>query len=139
MNYWIFKCDPTKYWLDARLADREPRTRWHISRYRKKVQADDIAFIWQTGKHRAIRATIRIDSSPQDMQELDSEQKYLASPDSSVRCRVDATILRRDSDVSADRLRTIAGLENLSAFKRVPAGIYSVTPEEAAILLRVIE
>jgi len=139
MNYWIFKCDPTKYKLDSRLADQESRTRWHISRYREKVQVGDIAFIWQTGKHRAIRATMRIDSLPEDVLELDTEQKYLETPNSSIECRVDATILRRDLDLSADKIRTIAGLEGLSALKAVPAGIFEVTSAEATILLEEFE
>jgi hypothetical protein len=139
MKHWIFKYNTDIYRLDLRLDDPEPRMTWSISRYREQIQADDVAFLWQTGKHRGIRAMIRIDSSPQDMPELESEQKYWTPPDTSVRCRVYAMILRRDLDVSADKIRTIAGLEGLSALQAVPAGIFAVTPEEAAILLRAIE
>lgn len=139
MNYWIFKCNPDFYRLDARLTDPEPRTTWIINRYRERVQADDIAFIWQTGKHRGIRAAIRVDSPPQDMPELESEMKFQTSPDASFDCRVYATVLRRDLDISADKLRAIPGLEGLSVFRGFRQGtIFPVTPEEAGILKRVI-
>ena len=138
MNYWIFKCNLDIYRLDLRLADAEPRMTWSISRYRERVQADDVAFLWQTGRRRGIRAMIRVDSSPQDMPELESEQKFWLPADASVKCRVYATILRRDLDIPATKLRTIPGLENLSALQRVQAGIFEVKPDEAEVLIRVI-
>ncbi len=139
MNYWIFKCNPERYLLEDRLADPEPSTTWRISRYRDRVQADDVAFIWETGSHRRIRATIRVDSSPQDMPELESELRFQTVPDTKIDCRVYATYLRRDLRIPATELRVVAGLEGLSVFHGYQqTTVFRVTSEEAAVLLRVI-
>ena len=140
MKYWILKCNPDYYRLDERLADPEPRITWSISRYRDDVHAYDMAFIWETGKRRGIRATIRIDSEPQEMPELESEVKYQTTPDTSLAWRVYATILLRDLHVSADKLRAVPGLEALSVFHGYrQSTVYPVSDDEAAILLRLIE
>jgi hypothetical protein len=140
MNYWIFKCNPDRYRLDERLSDPEPLTTWLVSRYREKIAAGDLAFIWQTGGERGIRATIRIDSSPEDMRELDSEQKYQGSPDTKFNCRVFATFLRRDLNFPAASLKRVPGLEKLSVFHGFQQTTnFEVTTDEATILLRAIE
>jgi hypothetical protein len=140
MNWWIFKCNPSCYRLDERLSDPEPLTTWLVSRYRERIAAGDLAFIWQTGAERAIRATIRIDSSPEDIPELASEQKYQHTPDIKIACRVRATFLRRDLNLSAANLMTLPGLKNLSVFHGFQQTTnFEVTSDEAAILLRAVQ
>ena len=140
MNCWIFKCNPDRYRLDERLSDPESLTTWLVSRYRERIAAGDLAFIWQTGGERGIRATIRIDSSPEDMPELDNEQKYQVSPDRRIACRVRAAFIRRDLNFSAATLMTIPGLENLSVFHGFQQTTnFEVTTDEATILLKMIE
>jgi hypothetical protein len=140
MNCWIFKCNPDRYRLDERLSDPESLTTWLVSRYRERIAAGDLVFIWQTGGERGIRATIRIDSSPEDMPELDNEQKYQVSPDRRIACRVRAAFVRRDLNFSAATLMTIPGLENLSVFHGFQQTTnFEVTTDEATILLKMIE
>ena len=140
MNCWIFKCNPDRYRLDERLSDPEQLTTWLVSRYHERIAAGDLAFIWQTGGQRGIRATIRIDSSPEDLPELDSEQKYRDSPDTKIACRVYATFLRRDLNLPAASLQSVPGLENLSVFHGFQQTTnFEVTTDEATILLRSIQ
>jgi hypothetical protein len=140
MNYWIFKCNPDRYRLNERLSDPEPLTTWLVSRYRERIAAGDLAFIWQTGGERGIRATIRINSSPENMPELDNEQKYQVSPDRRIACRVRAAFVRRDLNFSAATLKAIPGLKNLSVFHGFQQTTnFEVTREEATILLRTVQ
>ncbi len=139
MKYWVFKANPEKYELEKRLSDPEPRTTWTVPRYRKEVQPDDVGFIWQTGPQGGIRATIRVDSLPQKMRELDNERKYSRMP-LGVKIRVSASFLRRDLHLAAATLRSTIGLEGLSVFRMPARGtVYPVRTDEAAILLRLIE
>ena len=71
------------------------------------------------------------------MAELESEQPYSAQRDNDVRCRIRATIVRRDVNLSHTELRSMPGLENLTVFHGFQQGSnFPVTPDEGAILLR---
>ena len=137
MAFWIFKYNPEMYHLAERLADPNPDITWTVSRYRNQIAPGDTIFIWETGRDRGIRAILRAEGAPQDMAELESEQPYWAQRDTEVRCRVRATILRRDVNLSHTELRSVPGLENLSVFQGFQQGTnFPVTPDEGAILLR---
>jgi predicted RNA-binding protein with PUA-like domain len=137
MAFWIFKYNPEKYHLAERLADSNPDITWTVSRYRNQIAPGDTIFIWETGRDRGIRAILRAEGVPQDMAELESEQPYWTQRDNDVRCRVRATIVRRDVNLSHAELRSTPGLENLSVFHGFQQGSnFPVTLDEGAILLR---
>ena len=74
------------------------------------------------------------------MPELASEIKYQTTPDTSVDCRVYATFLRRNLEISAAELQSVRGLEELSVFHGVQQGtVFPVKSEEADILMKFIE
>jgi len=139
MAFWIFKCNPEKYRVADRLADPNPDITWIVSRYRDQMGPGDTIFIWETGPDRGIRAVLRADGVPEDMQELESEQPYNTERDNEVRCRVRATITDRDVNLSHSDLRSVPGLENLSVFHGFQQRTnFPVTPEEGAILLELV-
>ena len=73
------------------------------------------------------------------MPEMESEQPYWAERDTEVQCRVLATIIDRDVNLSHTYLRSVPGLENLSVFHGFQQGTnFPVTPEEGAVLLRLV-
>jgi len=73
------------------------------------------------------------------MTEIDSELPYWNRGDNTVRCRVRATIVDRDVDLPHTELRAVPGLEDLSIFHGFQQGTnFPVTPDEGAILLRLI-
>jgi predicted RNA-binding protein with PUA-like domain len=117
MNYWIFKCDPTKYRLDDRLKDPHPHTTWRVSRYRDEIRTGDIAFIWQTGKERGLRAVLRVDADPYEMEELSHEQRFQAEPDHERCVRVACTLTHRFPLIPAASLKSIEALQNMPVFQ----------------------
>jgi len=44
MNYWIFKCNPDWYKLSERLADKNPKTSWRVTKYENDIAPGDIVF-----------------------------------------------------------------------------------------------
>lgn len=139
MNYWIFKCDPQKYRLNERMADPNPLITWNVTRYREQIQPGDIVFLWETGTERGIRAVLRVDSIPQEIPEIESEQRYWVARDTAIKCRVRGTIEKRDVKLSHSILRETPGLENLSVFVGFQQGTnFSVSCEEGAIIERLI-
>jgi hypothetical protein len=140
MAFWIFNYNPEKYRLAERLADPNPDITWRVSRFRDEIRPGDIIFIWETGRDRGIRAVLRAEGVPQNMHELESEQPYLMERDTDVACRVHATIIHRDVNLSHSHLRSVPGLENLSVFHGIQRGTnFRVTPEEGEILLELVE
>lgn len=140
MAFWIFKCNPEKYRVADRLTDPNPNLTWTVSRYRDQIGPGDTIFIWETGRDRGIRAVLRAESVPQDSPELESEQPYWAERDTEVQCRVIAMITHRDVNLPHTYLRSVRGLENLSVFHGFQQGTnFPVTPEEGAILLRLVD
>jgi len=71
--------------------------------------------------------------------QLKRDPLYWAQRDSEVRCRVLATIIDRDVNLSHTYLRSVPGLENLSVFHGFQQGTnFPVTPEEGVILLSLV-
>ncbi len=139
MAYWIFRYNPQNYRLADRLADPNPVTAWRVNRFRTQIGPGDTVFVYETGANRAIRATLRVDSVPRQMPELESELPYCRSQESQVCWRVMATIVHRDVNLSHRDLRSTPGLENLSVFHGFQqATDFPVTPEQGAILERLI-
>jgi 5-methylcytosine-specific restriction enzyme A len=140
MAFWIFKYDPEKYRLPARLLDPNPTTSWTVSRFRDEIAPGDTVFLWQTGQDRGIRAVLRVNQAPRDMAELESEQRYWSEPDRTICCRILGTLTHRAVDLSAQYLRQVPGLEQLSVFHGFQqATNFPVTPEQGEILLRLVE
>jgi 5-methylcytosine-specific restriction protein A len=140
MAFWVFKYNPEKYRLDDRLADPNSVITWTVTRYREDIHPGDIAFVWETGDRRGIRAVIRIDAAPQDMPELDTEQPYWVEPDTAIFCRIVGTLTHRGPYLAADQLRGVPGLEHLSVFHGFQqATNFAVTPEQGAILMDLVK
>ena len=140
MAYWIFKCNPEKYRLSERLGDSNPIITWTVSRYRDQINPGDTVFLWETGPDRGIRAVFRVESAPQELPELESEQPYWVQRDTESRCRVVGILTRRDVHLPGDNLRSVPGLEELSVFHGFQQSTnFIVTPEQGSILVRLIE
>ena len=140
MAFWIFKCNPEKYRLEDRLGDPNPTLTWTASRHRDEIGAGDTAFLWVTGINRGIRAVMRVDQAPRLMAELESEQPYWAERDTQEQWRVLGTLTHRVVDHSHTALRDVVGLEHLSVFQGFQQMTnFPVTPEEGAILMRMVE
>jgi EVE domain len=142
MASWIFKCSPEQYCLSARLADQNPTISWRVTRYREEIARGDTVFIWETGPDRGIRAVIQIESVPRETAELETEQKYNVERDTEIMWRVLGRLTHRGVNLSHAVLRAVPGLENLSVFRKdvfQQTTNFPVTPEEGAILLRLIE
>ena len=139
MNYWIFKCNPDHYHLADRLADPDSNTTWAVTRYKREIETGDIAFVWETGPNRGIRAIVQIDSFPREMAELENEQRYLVKPDREIRLRVLCTFTNRGINLSQAEIQATPGLENLSVFHGWQQGTnFRVEPAEGETLLRLI-
>ena len=139
MNYWIFKCNPDLYNLDARLRDQNPEITWLVTRYINDIRPGDVAFLWQTGEERGIRAVMKIETLPQAMPELPSEQSYWATPETQVRCRVRGKLSHKGFALSADQLKALPTLADLSVFHGFQqATNFPVSSEEGAALMAII-
>ena len=137
MSYWIFKTNPDKYLLDERLRDAEPKISWKVTRYKDEIKNGDIAFIWCTGENRGICAVMKIDSDPEDTEELETEQKYNVERNNEIMMRVEGTLTHRFNCISQRVLRNMRGLENLSVFSGFQQTTnFKVTDEEGKILLK---
>ncbi len=140
MSYWIFKCDPKKYRLGDRLDELEDeKTTWLVTRYKNDIAPGDTAFLMETGLKRAIRAVMRIDSSPQTTPELEHEQAYWTERDTENRCRVTGTLTHRVDLPIAD-LKTVGALEQLSIFRGFQQGTnFKVSTDEGLKLMELVE
>ena len=150
MNYWIFCCNPEKYLLDKRLADAGARrqttqTTWRVNQYREKIQAGDVAFIWETGKKAGIRARILINSEPRDdMPEMPHELPYYVRHDcgdglSSAPCmRVEAIIEATTANLPCDKVKNTQGLENMKIFRDWRHTNCEITEDEGKILCKLL-
>jgi hypothetical protein len=139
MKYWIFKCNTKGYRLDKRLVDPNPKISWRVTRYREEISPRDVAFVWETGAHRGIRAMIKIDGDPEERCELPEEQQYNRRKDNEYCFRVTGKLIRRCIYISHVHLRGVSGLEDLSVFHGFHQGTtFRVTAAEAKILLRLV-
>ncbi len=139
MNYWIFKCNPEMYDLFERLKNPNPEITWLVTRYMKDIKLGDIAFLWQTGKERGIYAVMQIESAPEDMPELPSEQSYWTTPETQVRCRVRGKLTHRNLAITSSELKGVPALSNLSVFHGFQQGTnFPVTQEEGTALMAFI-
>jgi hypothetical protein len=140
MALWIFKCNPEIYRLEDRLADPNPTLTWTVSRHREEIGPGDTVFLWVTGRNRGIRAVMRVDQAPHEMDEMESEQRYWAERDTQKKWRVVATLTHRDVNLPHTVLRETPGLENLSVFQGFQQMTnFPVTPDQGAILLRLMQ
>lgn len=144
MNYWIFKVDPKAFLIDECLHDPDTTINWRVTRYRDRIQRGDIAFIWRTGTHRGIQATMKIDEYPYKLQEIDiNPNPYwkgqpLQITDSNTWAK--GRFIQRFPLIEASEIKNIPGLEQFSFFKAFQqATNFTVMPSEGAILLKYIE
>lgn len=139
MNYWIFKCNPKQYMIDARLEDPDASTTWQVTRYQGQIAPGDAAFIWKTGNERGICAVLSIDSYPIEMQELEHEMKYYKTPNFEKCLRVLATIKYRFPTISHQILKAHPELSNMSVFHGFQqATNFSVRPQEGKVILSLL-
>jgi 5-methylcytosine-specific restriction protein A len=139
MAYWLFKCNPGRYNLDARLLNPDPVITWTVSRYADEIRPGDKVFLWATGPDRGIRAVIRVDEGPRPMPERESEQQYWSERDESVKDRVVGTLIHRGLSLTADDLRPVPGLEQLAVFHGFQqATNLRVTDAEGDILMELV-
>ena len=118
MAFWIFKFNPERYRFTERLNDPNPTLTWTVGRYRDEIEPGDIAFIWETGRERGVRAVMRVEQAPREMPEIEGEQPYWNQRDTDVRHRVVGTLTHRHVRLPADELRNVPELEELPVFRR---------------------
>jgi predicted RNA-binding protein with PUA-like domain len=139
VNYWIFKVNPDRYRIDDRLQNNDPNTTWQVTRYADQIRRGDLAFIWRAGKRRGICAVMKIDSDPDEMEEIELERLYYRIPDLEKKLRVRGRFIRRFALIPSKDLKVSPGLENLSVFHGFQqATNFLVSPKEGEILLRII-
>ena len=117
MATWIFKCDPKLYRLSDRLADPNNAISWLVTKYKNDIQPGDTVFLMETGPKRSILAIMRVDESPQELEELESEQAYWVSRDTERRCRIRGTIIKR-VDLPIEELKGVEA-SNICRFSKV--------------------
>lgn len=141
MNYWIFKGNPDRYNIDARLRNPEARTTWNVTRYKTQIEPGDIAFIWRTGKPNGIVAVMEINSAPAEMDEISPDDAYWSDPrETTARWRVVGRFTHRGPMVPREKILTTPGLEDLSVFRGFQqATNLKVTPAEGRTLMRLVE
>lgn len=64
MNYWLFQCNPDRYRFEDNLSQPNPFKDWLVTRYKNQISEHDVAFVWFSGKNRAVRAVLDIQSNP---------------------------------------------------------------------------
>jgi hypothetical protein len=141
MAFWIFKCNPKHYRLSERLADPNPTISWRVTKHHNEIMSGDTAFIWETGPNRGIRAVMRVDKGPREIREIETEQPYNVRRDTAMKSRVLGTLTCRDLNLSAEMLRGVQGLENLSVLREnvfQQGTNFPVEDEEGIILLRLV-
>ncbi|MGB8646674.1 MAG: EVE domain-containing protein [Anaerolineae bacterium] len=141
MSYWIFKTNPEQYRIDERLQDPNPTTTWSVTRYKREIRKDDVAFIWRTGNRRGICAVMRIDTDPKEMAEIESEQKYQVKRDGAIKTRVLGTLTHRlvPNHIPAEDLKKDVQFKNLPVFHGYQAMTnFKIEDSEAKALLELI-
>jgi len=122
------------------MADENPDITWLAKRYRNEIQPGDLAFVWQTGRQRAIRAILKIESAAERMIEVESEKKYAINYEETSEWRVQTTFVRRNLNTSHSSLREVSGLENLSVFHGMQQGTnFRVSDSEGTLLLEIAQ
>ena len=142
MKNWIIKCNPAYFNLDERLKDSEPSTTWRVTRYRDEIKSGDIGFVWVIGdkRVRGIRAIMRVDSDPIEMDEIETEKEFYTKPDYERMWRVKGTYLERFPLVSAVTLKEIPTLSGLSVFHGVQQPTnHKVSDEEGQFLMQYVK
>lgn len=118
MAYWLFKCDPERYRIDARLHLAEPRTSWAVTRYGEEMAPGDLAFIFRTGKNRGLVALMAIDTHAIEAEELAHDMDFWKSPPPATKSRqVFGRFVRRFAGVPAERLRAVPELAEFPIFR----------------------
>jgi hypothetical protein len=143
VNFWIFKCNPDKYHLYSRLRDEERAITWAVTRFRDEIAVDDIAFIWQTGQYRGIRAAMRIDKAPGNWPELEVEKRYAKELESDDCLRVVGTLIRRDvhlrqAEIEAEIEKAGAGRSSLRTAAKQGTN-FRLRGDEGEALLRLVD
>ncbi|HEV8069210.1 MAG TPA: EVE domain-containing protein [Planctomycetaceae bacterium] len=143
MNFWIFKWNPDDYDLDGRLKDPDPNTSSKVTKYQNEIALGDIAFIWQTGNDRGIRAVMRIDKAPGNWPELEVEKRYAKEPESDDCLRVVGTLIRRSVHLRQPEIEAEiekAGAGRFSLLTAVRQGTnFRLRSDEGEVLLRLVD
>jgi hypothetical protein len=141
LSYWIFKCNPERFRIDARLRHPESQTTWTVSRYRDEIAPGGITFIWRTGPGGGIVAVMRVESDPEIMADGKPDDGFWIDPrDADPTWRVKGYFTHRIACLTREQLSTVKGLEGLSVFHGwQQATQFRVTPREGDILMRLVE
>jgi hypothetical protein len=94
-----------------------------------------VAFIWQAGPQRGIRAVMRIESAPTDMVDTEADAKYWTDTrDRRLACRVRGTLTDRFPVIGVDEIQAMPGLQNLSILHAPQGTNFSLSGQEADLL-----
>jgi len=140
MNYWIFKANPDKYRIDARLRDPDPSIFWRVTRFQDRIQKGDTVFIWRTGTPRGLCAVMKIEVHPYELQAIDMQDDGYEIQDAEFTTHSTATwakceIVQRFALIEKKEIQQISGLERFSFFKAFQqASNFEITPREGTLL-----
>lgn len=133
MNYWIFKANPALWDVEKHLREGYEPSGYKVSRYRNEIKRGDTAFLWLTGEHRGIIATLEILSDPYYLPPNPNDAYW------SDIYKVDVRMSAHFPMIEAELLKTLPGLAMLSTFHGFQAGTnFHVTQKEGEILSQLI-
>jgi hypothetical protein len=136
---WVFQANPSKYDVDAALAELS-EIEWVVRQYATDVHVGDRVYLWKSGPDGGVIATAQVATEPAVMDKTTDpfvlDPEAFATPEPSVTLRlVDVlpqTVLRSE-------LLEHPVLKQLGVIRFANATNFAVTPEQDAALLALIE
>jgi len=133
MSFWIFKYNPSLYDVDRYVIKPGGETTWRVTRYRDKIKAGDLVFLWRAGEPRGLTALMKIEVDP-FFYPFNPAEPYWSE-----RYQIKARFLWCFPLVEKEFLRQNPDLEMLSVFHGFQAATnFAVSPAEGKILMKLI-
>ena len=73
---WIFQANPDNFDIDAAIGELKEIT-WKVNRYKDRVHAGDVIYLWKSGENAGIVAVGKILSEPALLKDLDIEKRFI--------------------------------------------------------------
>jgi MoxR-like ATPase len=73
---WIFQANPDIFDIDEAISELKEIT-WKINRYKDRVHAGDIVYLWKSGENAGIVAVGKILSEPALLKDLEIEKRFI--------------------------------------------------------------
>lgn len=73
---WIFQANPDNFDIDEAISELKEIT-WKVNRYKDRVHAGDIVYLWKSGENAGIVAVGKILSEPAFLKDLEIEKRFI--------------------------------------------------------------